>query len=566
MIRQRQLAEASAARSVSTADLQHPAMSRTIPPLLSVKTAASGLYAAIPAAMLLLLLLFLTVSCGSSTETIVVGGEARGPETAEEALAPDERASDLLVLNLGEADRILSMDPLFAQNSATKRTIQLAYEGLVRFDQDDRIVPAAARRWEVSADSLTWTFYLRRDLFFHDDESFAQGRGRRVNARDAVRIFERMASRNVPDHAANLFMNVIHGFEPFYLEQQEIFFGQDRQVTDISGLQAVDDSTVVFRLLEPEADFAALLASPYAVIYPSEPFRFRHDGLHRRAVGTGAFRHESTIGDSIHVFVRHENYYLTDDQGLRLPRPARVEVLNIADEMRLYDHFLRGRLHMIPAAGPRTVNRIFGSGTESGDAPHADTEGDRFVVRLPNPDPVILRYQSRNRSGLGRRDAASVIRHVTPERIAEVWVDPSLDITFREEEYGQINIGRVFRRFGVDSNQHLFIAFDQDMLPHMLGQVIAGSIDANLQHELIQRRVFASDIFLYLEYLQSMIPGTVPERQPEELLRIETDRFMIRNKNVDGTRTNSLSWWLDLRYVRGAGTGHPMEADRALQP
>ncbi len=489
-----------------------------------------------------LLLLFLFASCGPSTETIVVGGEARGPEVTDEEEAPEERETALPVLKIGEANRILSMDPLFALNTATKRTVQIAYEGLVRFDQDDRIVPAAARRWDVSQDSLTWTFYLRRDLFFHDDESFAQGRGRRANARDVVRVFERMASRDVPSNAADLFMNIIQGFEPYFLEQREIFIARDRQVTSISGLRATSDSTVVFRLLEPEPRFLAKLASPYAVIYPSEAFRFREDGLQRRAVGTGPYRHESTIGDSILVFVRHANYYQHDDRGRRLPRPARVEVMNVNDEMRLLEHFRRGRLNVIPDAGPRTVDALYGT----------DTDGNHRIVRLPNPDPVVLRFRTQNRFGLDRSDAASVIRHVTPERIADAWVDPSLSITFKEEEFGQTNIGRVFRRFGEDSDQRLVLAYNRDHLPRMLGRVITESMDANLRQELIQRRVFSSDIFLYLDYLQSFVPGAWHERHPGELLRIETDRFMVLDHNVDGIQTNSLNWWIDLRHVRRA--------------
>ena len=518
-----------------------------------------------PAVFLALLLpVLLLVSCGPSTETIVVGTEARGPEiTEEEEEVTVEREPRLAVLKIGESNRIQSMDPLFALNTATKRMIQLSYEGLVRFDHQDEIVPAAARRWQVSDDSLTWTFHLRRDLFFHDDESFAQGRGRRVNSRDVVRVFERMASRDVPSNAAELFMNTVEGFEPYYLEQREVYLSRDRQVTSISGIEATSDSTVAFRLLQPDRNFLARLASPYAVIYPSEPFRFRDDGLHRHAVGTGPFQYESSIGDSIHVFRRHAHYHARDEQDRRLPLVSRVELMNITDETRLFNHFQRGRLHAIMDAGPRTVDRI--KGGEPDD--QADLENTRTTTfenfrldRLPNQDPIVLRYHTRNRFGLGRSDAASVIRHTTTERIAQDWFDPSLTITFREEDFTQSNIGRVFRRFGEDSEHRLVLAFNQDQLPRMLARVITESMDANLQRDMVQRRVFSSDIFLYLDYLQSFAPGTVHERHPEELMRIETDRYLLRDQSVEGIRTNSLSWWMDLRQVQRAKSARRPEA------
>ncbi|HUN11466.1 MAG TPA: ABC transporter substrate-binding protein, partial [Rhabdaerophilum sp.] len=43
------------------------------------------------------------------------------------------------------------------------------FEGLVALDQNSKIVPALAERWDVSADGLKYTFHLRRNARFHDD-------------------------------------------------------------------------------------------------------------------------------------------------------------------------------------------------------------------------------------------------------------------------------------------------------------------------------------------------------------------------------------------------------------
>ncbi len=508
------------------------------------------------AILLLLIPVLMLPACRTTTETIIVGGQARTIETEEEEQQPDLREVELPVLKIGESNRIRSMDPLFALNTATKRMIMLAYEGLVRFDQDDTIQPAAAHRWEVSDDSLTYTFFLRRDLFFHDDESFAQGRGRRVNSRDIVRVFERMASREVPPNAAEQFMNSISGFESYYLEQQEIYFGEDRKITQIEGLEARNDTTIVFRLLQNDRQFLAKLASPYAVIYPSEAFRFRDDGLHSHAVGTGPFRYESSIGDSIHVFLRNATYYGRDDRGRQLPLVSRIELMNVTDETRLYNHFTRGRLNMIVDPGPQTVDKLV-------DENHqllTELQEKYRLESYPNPDPIILRYNAQNRFGLSRQDAASVIRHMTADRITDEWHYPSLNITYQENEYTQANIGRVFRRFGDEYDNRLIFAFNQDQLPRALSQIIYESMDSNLRIDLVQRRVFSRDIFLYLDYLQSIIPGTIHERLDNELMRIASDRYVLFDRNVDGVRTNSLSWWIDLRQVSRADTPRDPEA------
>ncbi len=494
--------------------------------------------------LILLPMLYFT-ACGPTTETIVVGGPARAIETEEEEeeVTVDE---ELRVLKIGEVNRIRSFDPLFAINTATKRTIQLLYEGLVRYDENDEIVPAAAQRWEVSDDSLTYTFYLRDDLYFHDDESFTQGRGRRVNSRDVVRVFERMAARDVPSNGAELFMNTLQGFEGFYLEQREIYFADDREIRSISGIEATNETTVEFQLLEPNHRFIKKMASPYAVIYPSEPFRFRDDGLHQHAVGTGPFAFDRSIGDSLHIFVRNGTYYARNDQGRRLPRVHRVELLNITDETRLYSQFTRERLNMIVDLGPRSVHTLVDENNEL-------KEGLRGMYRLesrPNPDPIILRYNAQNRFELTRADAVAAIRHTDRDMLLQSFGSPSIDIPYKDEAITQLNVGRIHLRFGEGGRNRLIFAFNQDHLPRILSGNISESMDDNLRIELLQRRAFSRDIFLYLDYLTAYYPDEQHVRQPQEILRIMTDRYMLFDKTIEGVLTNSLSWWINLNRVQ----------------
>jgi ABC-type transport system substrate-binding protein/ABC-type dipeptide/oligopeptide/nickel transport system permease component len=46
------------------------------------------------------------------------------------------------------------------------------FEGLVRITQSGDVAPALAESWDVSADGLTYTFYLRRGVRFHDGTEF----------------------------------------------------------------------------------------------------------------------------------------------------------------------------------------------------------------------------------------------------------------------------------------------------------------------------------------------------------------------------------------------------------
>ena len=39
----------------------------------------------------------------------------------------------------------------------------LLFEGLVRIDENGKIVPGLAEKWETNKDKTKWTFHLRKD-------------------------------------------------------------------------------------------------------------------------------------------------------------------------------------------------------------------------------------------------------------------------------------------------------------------------------------------------------------------------------------------------------------------
>ncbi len=57
----------------------------------------------------------------------------------------------------------VSIDPQIASDTSSKLIAYNCFEGLVRVDENGKIVAAGADTWTVSEDSLTYTFSLRRD-------------------------------------------------------------------------------------------------------------------------------------------------------------------------------------------------------------------------------------------------------------------------------------------------------------------------------------------------------------------------------------------------------------------
>ncbi len=73
------------------------------------------------------------------------------------------------------------------------------YEALTTLDGDGNILPLLADSWEVSEDTLTWTFAMKKDALFQD--------GTPVEAKDVVYSVDRLITLN--EGPANLFEGVL---------------------------------------------------------------------------------------------------------------------------------------------------------------------------------------------------------------------------------------------------------------------------------------------------------------------------------------------------------------------
>lgn len=73
----------------------------------------------------------------------------------------------------GVPEQPVNLNPLFLESRTDQDIAALVFSGLTRAAADGRLEPDLARHWELSPDSLTYTFHLRDDVFWHDGEPFS---------------------------------------------------------------------------------------------------------------------------------------------------------------------------------------------------------------------------------------------------------------------------------------------------------------------------------------------------------------------------------------------------------
>lgn len=86
--------------------------------------------------------------------------------TGPAAPAAPQRGGTLIVLGAVRPD---NLDPGIHFSTITNRISQNTHDPLVHMVDPNTFVPGLAERWQISSDFKTFTFFLRRDVRFHDD-------------------------------------------------------------------------------------------------------------------------------------------------------------------------------------------------------------------------------------------------------------------------------------------------------------------------------------------------------------------------------------------------------------
>ncbi len=143
-------------------------------------------------AILLIMLVTSLVGCATPTAAPEApAAEQPAAGTTEEAAkteAPAAAPAEKKVFVFGRYMDAITPDPVMNDANADLWYLQQYYSGLMRFTAENTVEPDLADRVEVSADGLTWTYYLKPNLVFSD--------GTPITAEDWVWSLKRAADPN----------------------------------------------------------------------------------------------------------------------------------------------------------------------------------------------------------------------------------------------------------------------------------------------------------------------------------------------------------------------------------
>ena len=324
---------------------------------------------------------------------------------------------NLKIFKYNESAGILTLDPIYAKDLPHIWACNQIFNGLVAFDDEMNVVPAIAKSWDISEDGMTYTFVLRDDVYFHEDECFEKTarlqdykttsdllvdslscglvdleKTRKVVAQDFVYSFNRVLDRKLNSSGSWIFANV-----------------DRRQQTTDNGQQsfeyafaAVNDTILEINLTQPFPAFLGILSMTYASVVPQEAVEYYGAEFGRHPVGTGPFKYQywkegvklvfrkNPIYFEFEETTRLQDYKTTSDfeDSLRLPYLDAVSISFLVDKQVAFMEFIKGKFHFMSGIDARYKDELL---TRDGNL-REEYEDEIYLIREPYLNTEYLAF------------------------------------------------------------------------------------------------------------------------------------------------------------------------------
>jgi len=287
-----------------------------------------------------------------------------------------QNRSENLVFRYNEISNINSLDPAFAKNQAMIWPCNQLYNGLVQLDDSLHIRPDIASSWTISADGKTYTFKLRKDVYFHKDALFGKDSTRTVTAADFEYSLNRLKDEKVASPGSWIIQNTV-------------------------SFRAQNDTVLEIKLLKPSPFFLGLLANKYTSVVPKEIVEHYGADFRSHPIGTGPFQFKLWEENVKLVLRKNPLYFEKDAKGIRLPYLEAVAITFLPDRQSGFLQFVQGKLDFMSGLDPSYKDEIL---TQKGELqPKYKNEVRLITGPYLNTEYLGFRMDSNDKAVLDKR-------------------------------------------------------------------------------------------------------------------------------------------------------------------
>jgi peptide/nickel transport system substrate-binding protein len=177
------------------------------------------------------------------------------------------------------------LNPILSVDTSSSAVNQYLYNALVRTDPDTLLtVPELAERWEVAEDEKTWTYYLHKDVKWHDGEPFT--------AYDVEFTYEMMLNEDVNSPRRSEFADLLSPEQIVVLDDYTIQFQLNN--VDATWLCCKDIYGIIPKHILGDLTAEEFNAAEFNTLAP---------------IGTGPFKFREWVKDDHVALVANPDYF-----------------------------------------------------------------------------------------------------------------------------------------------------------------------------------------------------------------------------------------------------------------
>ncbi|MBI4565917.1 MAG: hypothetical protein HY716_14610 [Planctomycetes bacterium] len=284
---------------------------------------------------------------------------------------PGRPDDGVLIFNAGEEPH--SLDPAISDDIAGLKILMHLFEGLFNYHpRDASPVPAAAERWDVSADGRTYTFHLRPARWSNGDP---------VTAGDFVHAWRRVVNPKTPTRYK----------ERMFVIRNARAASRGEAPLDSIGVRAKDDRTLVVELEHPAPYFPQLLC--LNLFYPVHRATVEKYGDRwtdpEHMVHNGPYRLVSWKMNDRKLFEKNPRYRAADN--VKLDKFVFLSTPDDATAFRMYES---GQCHWLYRIPGEVMDRVKGRPDHLVGPYHGSYFYVFNVRKKPLDDPRVRRALS----------------------------------------------------------------------------------------------------------------------------------------------------------------------------
>lgn len=228
--------------------------------------------------------------------------------------------ADKRIFRYNESSGITSLDPLKATNLSNIWAVQQVYEGLFLIDSNGIVQPLLVENWSVNDSLNQYTFMLKKNVFFHEDDCF-KDRIKKMTAYDVLYSYQR----------------ILESSSSWVLQNIEF-----DTTTNIPHIVVKDSFELTVFLKQPSKTFLEMLAIPVCGIVAKEAVQKYGSDLRIHPVGTGPFIFKTWHENEKLIFHKNQHYH---QHGF--PLIDAISISFLKDKQTALLEFIRGKFDLL---------------------------------------------------------------------------------------------------------------------------------------------------------------------------------------------------------------------------